>query len=201
MAAPAPSPVKRILATATKGDPSLAERLLPLVYQELRQLARQLLADEPAEDKPLPTSLVHQAYLRLIGDEPLRWGSRGHFFQAAAEAMRRILVERARRRRRLKHGGGRKRVSLADTVSVPRGSAVDVIALDDALERLRCMDPRKADIVKLRYFAGLSVEETAKALGLSPRTAKREWRYARAWLYRELGGTGNGAGRVNRNGP
>ncbi|MHC4385325.1 MAG: ECF-type sigma factor [Planctomycetota bacterium] len=186
MAAPASSPVKRILARATEGDPSVSEKLLPLVYQELRQLARQLLADEPSAEKPLPTSLVHQAYLRLIGDEALRWSSRGHFFRAAAEAMRRILVERARRRRRLKHGGDRKRVPLVEVVSPPRGSAVDLIALDNALERLRGVDPRKADIVKLRYFAGLSVEETAKALGLSPRTAKSEWRYARAWLYREL---------------
>ena len=183
--------VRGILTAADDGDPTTAEKLLPLVYEELRVLARQMMADEPPGHTLQPTALVHQAYLRLVGDENVRWRSRGHFFRAAAEAMRRILVERARRYRRLKHGGERVRIPLDEAVDGAGGQSIDLLALDEALTKLCRLDRRKSDIVSLRYFAGLTVEETAKALGIAARTVKSEWRCAKARLYRELGGGGS----------
>jgi RNA polymerase sigma factor (TIGR02999 family) len=175
----------QILTQIQAGDRDAAEKLLPLVYRELRQLAAAKVAHERAGPKHDATSLVHQAYLRLIGDGEPRaaWDGRGHFFAAAAEAMRRILVDDARRRRRPKHGGDLKRVDLThDCISAP-APAEDLIALDEALERLAAEDPAKAQLVKMRYFAGLSLEESAAALAVSSATAKRWWAYARAWLY------------------
>jgi RNA polymerase sigma factor (TIGR02999 family) len=181
------SQITHILAQLQRGDGEAAEKLLPLVYRELRSLAASRLAHEHGKQKPDATSLVHEAYLRLIGSGPQpEWDSRGHFFAAAAEAMRRILVDNARRRRRPKHGGDRNRIDLdSDCLQAPR-SADDLLALDEALDRLAAEDPDKAQVVKMRYFAGLSLEETAAALNISPATAKRRWAYARAWLYSAL---------------
>lgn len=157
------------------------------MYRELRRLAASRLAQEHGRQKPDATSLVHEAYLRLIGDGPQpQWDSRGHFFAAAAEAMRRILVDNARRNRRPKHGGDRKRVDLEDDCIASSTPGDDLLELDEALTRLSAEDPDKAQVVKLRYFAGLSLEETAAALNISPATAKRRWAYARAWLYSAL---------------
>jgi RNA polymerase sigma factor (TIGR02999 family) len=179
--------VTQILEKLQQGDTGASARLLPLVYRELRQLAAARLAGERAGRKPDATSLVHQAYLRLVGDGPERaWDNRGHFFAAAAEAMRRILVDNARRLGRAKHGGDRKRVDLEQNCLGENAPGDDLVALDEALTRLAAEDPEKAEVVKLRYFAGLSVEETAAALGISTATAKRRWRYARAWLYSAL---------------
>ena len=182
--------MSRILEAAEPGDPSAADQLLPLVYDELRALAHQRLAKEPPGQSIQTTVLVHEAYLRLVGDQDLRWANRAHFFAAAAKAIRRILVDRARKRRAVKHGGGRARVSL-DQLEVtcddtgPIGPE-DFVALDEALDRLDRIDPRKAQIVMLRYFAGLTIEDTAQALGLSRTTIKDQWQFARAWLYREM---------------
>lgn len=190
MAAVAGDKVSRILEAAEPGDPSAADQLLPLVYDELRALAHQRMANEPPGQTMQTTALVHEAYLRLVGDPDLRWANRAHFFAAAAKAIRRILVDRARRRRAVKHGGGRARVSL-DQLEVtcddtgPIGPE-DFVALDEALHRLDRIDPRKAQIVMLRYFAGLTIEDTAQALGLSRTTIKDQWQFARAWLYREM---------------
>jgi RNA polymerase sigma factor (TIGR02999 family) len=179
--------VTQILDQLQQGDAGASAKLLPLVYRELRQLATARLAGERAGKKPDATSLVHQAYLRLMGDGPPRaWNSKSHFFAAAAEAMRRILVENARRRHRIKHGGDRKRVDLEPGCLAENAPGDDLLALDEALTRLAAEDPEKAEVVKLRYFAGLSVEETAAALGISAATAKRRWHYARAWLYSAL---------------
>jgi RNA polymerase sigma factor (TIGR02999 family) len=179
--------VTRILSAIEQGDTAAAEQLLPLVYQELRHLAAQKIAQEAPGQTLQATALVHEAYVRLVsGNEAQRWNSRGHFFAAAAEAMRRILVENARRRRSRKHGGGRIRQSLDDIqVSTPE-PAEDLLALDEALDRLAVHDPVKADLVKLRYFAGLTIEEAAEALGISPATAKRHWTYARTWLFQAM---------------
>jgi RNA polymerase sigma factor (TIGR02999 family) len=179
--------VTRILSSIEQGDPSAAEQLLPLVYDELRQLAAQKLAHEKPGQTLQATALVHEAYLRLVdADKAQHWNSRGHFFAAAAEAMRRILVEKARKKRRTRHGGGRQRHEL-DALAVPQSEgAVDLLALDEALEKLAQEEPVKAELVKLRYFAGLSLEEAAACLGISPATAKRYWAVARAWLYAAL---------------
>ena len=190
MAAVASDKVSRILEAAEPGDPSAADQLLPLVYDELRALAHQRLAKEPPGQSIQTTVLVHEAYLRLVGDPDLRWANRAHFFAAAAKAIRRILVDRARKRRAVKHGGGRARVSL-DQLEVtcddtgPIGPE-DFVALDEALDRLDRIDPRKAQIVMLRYFVGLTIHDTAQALGLSRTTIKDQWQFARAWLYREM---------------
>ncbi len=181
--------VTRALHAIERGDPHAAGQLLPLVYDELRKLAAQKLAHEAPGQTLDATALVHEAYLRLVDvDEAQRWNSRGHFFAAAAEAMRRILVDRARRKRRAKHGGGRHRLQL-DELSVPVDDpGEDLLALDDALGELARQEPVKAELVKLRYFAGLSLEEAAACLGISPATAKRYWAVARAWLYHALSG-------------
>jgi RNA polymerase sigma factor (TIGR02999 family) len=181
--------VTRILSAIEHGDPQAAGKLLPLVYDELRKLAAQRLAQEKPGQTLQATALVHDAYLRLLGPGDAQgWDGPGHFFAAAAEAMRRILVDNARRKRTAKHGGGHRRRDL-DDVEIAAGAPVeDLMALDDALTRLAAEDPDKAELVKLRYFAGLSLEEAALALGISPATAKRRWAYARAWLFREVGG-------------
>jgi len=179
--------VTRILSAVEKGDPHAAEQLLPLVYHELRKLAAAKLAQEKPGQTLEATALVHEAYLRLVdANQAQHWNSRGHFFAAAAEAMRRIMVEQARRKRRVRHGGGRVRVDL-DRVSVIADEiAEDLLALDAALERLAAEETAAATVVKLRYFAGLTAEDTAAALGISLRTANRHWAYAKAWLYQQL---------------
>jgi RNA polymerase sigma factor (TIGR02999 family) len=178
------SDVTRILSAVEQGDLSAAAQLLPLVYDELRQLAVQRLANEKPGQTLQATALVHEAYLRLVDvDKVRRWDSRAHFFAAAAEAMRRILIDQARRKRRPKHGGGRNRVSLDEALCLGAAPDDDLLALDEALERLAHEEPAKAELVKLHYFAGLSLEEAGGALGISHRTAKRHWAYARAWLY------------------
>jgi RNA polymerase sigma factor (TIGR02999 family) len=187
------SKVSAVLQAAQAGDRQAAADLLPLVYDELRKLAAQKLAHETPGQTLQPTALVHEAYLRLVANpqgeppEELPWDSRGHFFAAAAESMRRILVENARRKKRAKHGGGRQRVELED-VPAPPASDDDLLALDEALTRLAAEDPEAARVVQLRYFAGLSVEDAARSLGMSRPTAYRHWTFARVWLWNELAG-------------
>ncbi len=180
--------VTQLFGAIERGDRDASDQLLVLVYDELRRLARSRMAKEPAGLTIQPTALVHEAYLRLIGGSPVQWDDRGHFFAAAATAMRRILVERARRYRRVKRGGGRKRIDLEDMDVVAAPESVDLVGLDQSLKALEERDPRMAQIVMLRFFAGLGVEETAAALDISPRTVKREWALARAWLFRQMGG-------------
>ena len=181
------SEVTRILSAIEHGDPRAAEKLLPLVYDELRRLASQRLAGEVPGQSLQSSDLVHEAYLRLVGEGDLKqWDSRAHFFAAAAEAMRRILVEKARRRKRLKHGGGRLRVDLEAVGSLAKEPSEDIEALDEALTKLAAEDPAKAELVKLRFFAGLTMPEIAQVLKISLATAERRWTYARTWLYAEL---------------
>jgi RNA polymerase sigma factor (TIGR02999 family) len=181
--------VTRILSAIDQGDPQAAQQLLPLVYDELRKLAARKLAHEKPGQTLQATALVHEAYLRLVGGQPeAGWESRGHFFAAAAEAMRRILVESARRKGRQKRGGARTRVDLDEADLACRMPPEDLLALDEALANLAAEDPVKARLVALRFFAGLSLDEAAKSLGVSAVTAKRYWRYARAWLHREVSG-------------
>jgi RNA polymerase sigma factor (TIGR02999 family) len=180
------SEATRILDRVQQGDPQAAGELLPLVYDELRKLAAAKLAQEPSGQTLQPTALVHEAWLRLVGTEARDWNSRGHFFGAAAEAMRRILVENARRKQRLKHGGGQRRVELTDLDLAQRTSDEQLLAVDEALERFAAIDPVGARLVKLRFFVGLPNVEAAQMLGLPERTAKRTWAYARAWLHEEL---------------
>jgi RNA polymerase sigma factor (TIGR02999 family) len=187
------SDVTRILSAIEQGDPRAAEQLLPLVYDELRKLAARRLAQEKPGQTLQATALVHEAYLHLVDAEGQKsWQGRGHFFAAAAEAMRRILIDSARRKQRPKHGGDRHRVDLDDAGDAIAHPADDLLALDEALEKLASEDRVSADLVKLRYFAGVSIDETAAILGMSPRTADRRWAYARAWLRQELLGAGEG---------
>jgi RNA polymerase sigma factor (TIGR02999 family) len=189
------SEVTNILSAVEQGDPHAAEQLLPLVYDELRRLAAQRIAREVPGQTLQPTALVHEAYVRLVDvDKAQHWNSRGHFFAAAAEAMRRILVENARRKHRLRHGGGRQRLDLDPLNLLDEGASEDLLALDQALERLAAEEPAAAKVVQLRYFAGLTIAQTASALGLSVRTANRHWAYAKAWLYQQLRPPGEGAG-------
>jgi RNA polymerase sigma factor (TIGR02999 family) len=184
------SEVTRILTAIEQGDPQAASQLLPLVYDELRKLAAHRLAQQTPGQTLQPTALVHEAYLRLV-DEPSGhdWDSRGHFFAAAAEAMRRILVDNARRKGRQKHGGDLVRHDLDDAEAVTEPEVrEDLLALDEALTKLAGVDAQAAQLVQLRYFAGLSIPDAAKALGVSPRTADRLWAFARVWLLREVGG-------------
>jgi len=178
----------RLIRAAAEGEPRVTEELLPLVYEELHELARARMAREPRGHTLQATALVHEAFLRLLGPngEAARWSGRGHFFGAAARAMRRILVERARRVRRLRHGGELERVPLSEPGAPSAGGERDVLALDAALEKLERLAPRQAEVVQLRHFAGLTVEETARALEVSPATVKSDWSFARAWLHREL---------------
>ncbi len=179
--------VTRILSDIESGDPSAAEQLLPLVYDELRKLAAAKLANEKPGQTLQATALVHEAYLRLVDvDQARQWDSRGHFFAAAAEAMRRILVEGARRKAREKHGGGLQRLELYDADIAVTMSDDRVLAIDEALSKLAREDPHAAELVKLRYFAGLSISEAAEVLGLSRTTAYEQWAYARAWLRCEV---------------
>jgi RNA polymerase sigma factor (TIGR02999 family) len=181
------SDITRILSAIEQGDPHAAAQLLPLVYDELRRLAAQRLSQEKPGQTLEATGLVHEAYLRLVGtDEEKRWDNRGHFFAAAAEAMRRILVENARRKRSGKHGGGMVRQDLDEIHLAAPVLCEDLLALDEALERLAEKDAVKAELVKLRHFAGLTVDQAAQALGISPATADRYWAYARAWLHTEI---------------
>jgi RNA polymerase sigma factor (TIGR02999 family) len=177
--------VTRLLNAAGAGDADAAEELLPLIYEELRALAQARMAGEGAHTLQ-PTALVHEAYLRLIGPAETAWSHRGHFFLAAAQAMRRILIERARRRGRIKRGGDRQRVTLDENAIGSEDRAEQLLELDEALKKLEVHDARRSQIVMLRYFAGLTIEETAAAMGLSTALIKREWAIARAWLYREL---------------
>ena len=172
-----------LLSAIQQGDPHAASQLLPLVYDELRRLAAHRLAHEAPGQTLQPTALVHEAYLRLVNvKDPQCWDGRGHFFAAAAEAMRRILVESARRKRRLKHGGGLARLPLEEAELLAPEPSEDVLALDEALTELAATDRAAADLVQLRYFGGLSIPDAAQALGVSPRTAERLWAFARAWL-------------------
>jgi RNA polymerase sigma factor (TIGR02999 family) len=172
--------VTRFLSAIEQGDPHAAEQLLPLVYDELRKLAAANMAGERPGQTLDATALVHEAFLRLVGDQ--QFADRRHFFRIAAEAMRRILIDHARQKRRIRHGGDRERVALSDVELAAESSAEELLALDEALDRFAAKDPVKAELVKLRYFAGLSEEEAAAALSISRATASRYWTYARAWL-------------------
>jgi RNA polymerase sigma factor (TIGR02999 family) len=177
--------VTEILNALERGDAKAAAQLLPLVYEELRKLAAHKLAEEPAGQTLQPTALVHEAYVRLVGaEDQARWENRGHFFAAAAEAMRRILIDTARRKRTVKHGGNRVREPLDDIVALEKSE--ELLALDEALTKFAEQEPEKAKLVELRYFAGLTGEQAAKAMGISLATADRYWAYARAWLQREV---------------
>jgi RNA polymerase sigma factor (TIGR02999 family) len=187
------SDVTRLLDAVVAGDRKAAADLLPLVYNELRVLAAARMSDESPDQTLQPTALVHEAYLRLIGPtDETRWENRGHFFAAAAEAMRRILVDAARRKRTEKHGGGRQRVELPDVPANPEIGDEQLLALDAALTRLAAEDPVAARVVELRHFAGLSIEDAATALGMSRATAYRHWTYARAWLRDAVTGAESG---------
>jgi RNA polymerase sigma factor (TIGR02999 family) len=179
--------VTQILSAIEQGDAQAAEQLLPLVYSELRKLAAVRLSQEKPGQTLQATALVHDAYLRLVGQEAApHWNSRGHFFAAAAEAMRRILVENARRKRRVKHGGNHQRVDWDEAACQVEVPVDDLLAMNDALARLEATDPPAAVLVKLRYFAGLTMPEVAAAMGVPLRTAERNWTFARTWLKREL---------------
>jgi RNA polymerase sigma factor (TIGR02999 family) len=181
------SDVTRVLSAIEQGDPHAAEQLLPLVYDELRKLAAQKLAQEKPGQTLEATALVHEAYIRLVDVEKAQhWDSRGHFFAAAAEAMRRILVDKARRHRSQKRGGGLERIDLPELAEGSPNDQIDLLALDDALKNLEEQHPPKAQVVKLRFFAGCTLEETAELLGISRATAQRHWAYARAWLFGRL---------------
>jgi RNA polymerase sigma factor (TIGR02999 family) len=183
------SEATQILHAIAQGDPNAASQLLPLVYDELRKLAAQKLARETPGQTLQPTALVHEAYLRLVGeDEEQHWDSRGHFFAAAAESMRRILVESARQKASLKRGGDRDRMDVVDSLLPTPEPHEDLLAMDEALTRLAEIDKQAAELVQLRYFAGLPMREVAEILGISPRTADRLWAFARAWLHEEIKG-------------
>jgi RNA polymerase sigma factor (TIGR02999 family) len=184
------SDVTRILNAIEQGDTKAADKLLPLVYEELRRLAAKKMSLESPGQTLQPTALVHEAYIRLVGSEAQTWNSRTHFFYAAAESMRRILIDSARRKQRLKRGAGQGKIDFEDAEIAMEAPSEDMIALDEALTKLTSTDKQKADLVKLRYFAGLTLEQAADILGLSKSMAKRHWTFARAWLYRQIT-TGN----------
>ena len=180
------SDVTRVIEAVQRGDPKAADELLPLVYEELRKLAASRMANEAAGNTLQPTALVHEAWLRLVGRDNPKFAGRAHFFAAAAEAMRRILIDRARSKRALRHGGGQVRVDI-EQLDVASPDADDqLLAINDALDKLAKQDPVEAELVKLRYFAGLTVEEAATLLEISPRTASNYWAHARTWLYHEI---------------
>jgi RNA polymerase sigma factor (TIGR02999 family) len=184
------NPMSELLAAMDNSDPRVAELLLPLVYEELRRLAASKIAQELPGQTLEATALVHEAYLRLVENDRLQqpWNSRGHFFAAAAEAMRRILVERARHKRTLKAGGEHHRVELVDLALASAGPNLDILALNEALNKLEAKDPRMAQLVKLRFFAGLTIDEAAAALEIATSTADSDWAYARSWLRIEMDG-------------
>jgi len=184
---PPPSDVTRLLDAWSGGDPQALDRLMPLVVGDLRQVAAKYLASEDAGHTLQPTALVNEVYMRLAGRRTVRWENRAQFFAVAAGIMRRILVDHARRRKRAKHGHGLLRVPLDEEIPLPEDD-VDLVALDAALDRLEAIDPRQSRVVELRYFAGLTIEETASVMECSPMTVKREWRTARLWLFGELKG-------------
>ncbi|HWN97612.1 MAG TPA: ECF-type sigma factor [Methylomirabilota bacterium] len=178
--------VTRILNNLPTTDPNVAADLLPLVYEELRKLARARMSNELPNHTLQATALVHEAYLRLVGNDHSAWANRGHFFAAAAEAMRRILIDHARRRRALRHGGGKEHLPIEELSIAAPADDDELLAIHDALEKLAAHDAQKAELVKLKYFAGLTTQDAAGVLGLSEPTAKRHWAYARAWLFREI---------------
>jgi RNA polymerase sigma factor (TIGR02999 family) len=180
------SDVTRLLQSLEPGDPRGAEELLPLVYEELRKLAAARMANESSTQTLQPTALVHEAWLRLTGKENIQWNGRAHFFGAAAEAMRRILIDNARRKRALRHGGEQRRVDIREIDVAAFEKDDELLAVNEALEELTATDKRKAELVKLRYFVGLSIEEAAAVLGVSVPTANRWWVFARAWLYQKI---------------
>ena len=186
MKASQPTDVTRLLLAWNKGDRGALDRLMPLVYDELRRLARRHMRSEDPAHTLQATALVNDAYLRLVDQKRVSWQNRAHFFAASAQIIRHLLVDHARARRRLKRGGEGVTVTLTGGLSTIVPTAVDVVVLDDALRRLEAFDPQKSQIVELRFFGGLSIEETAEALHVSPATVKREWSLARAWLYREI---------------
>jgi RNA polymerase sigma factor (TIGR02999 family) len=183
------SDVTCILNAIEQGDPKAADQLLPLVYAELRRLATARMAGETPGQTLQPTALVHEAYLQLVGDPARKWEGRAHFFGAAAEAMRRILIDQARRKSALRHGGGWQRLDIEEIDLAATTSPHELIEVDEALERFAAQDKQKAELVKLRFFVGMSIAEAAEVMGISPATAKRWWAYSRAWLYQELGKT------------
>jgi RNA polymerase sigma factor (TIGR02999 family) len=181
------SEVTRILGSIAQGDPKAAEELLPLVYEELRRVAAARMANSTPGQTLQPTALVHEAWLRLVGqDRETQFQSRTHFFAAAAEAMRHILIDRARRKQTVRHGGGQQRVELNDLQIAAPAPDEELLAVDEALDRLAQLDPAKAELVKLRYFVGMTMTEAATALGISEPAAKRRWSLARAWLFNEI---------------
>jgi len=186
MTTPAPEEVTQLLVAWSKGDQSALEQLMPLVYDELRRLARQYMRREPAEHTLQTTALVNEAYLRLIEQKEVRWQNRAHFFALSSQLMRRILVGMARTRHAHKRGGTAQQVALEEALVISDERAAELVALDDALTALQALDPRRSRVVELRYFGGLSVEETAEVLQISPETVMREWKRAKAWLYNEL---------------
>src|SRR3954451_21044817 len=192
--------VTQVLNAIEQGDPRAAAELLPLVYDELRKLAAAHLADEKPGQTLQPTALVHEAYVRLVSPEPdQHWGGRAHFFAAAAEAMRRILLDAARRKGRRKRGGGRGRRDLDGIDPAAPEDSDDLLALDEALGRLAAADPQAAELVRLRFYAGLPIPEVARILGISPRTADRTWAYARAWLHQAVAGEPRSGGENSAN--
>lgn len=188
MSTPQPSPVTGLLVDWANGDASAFDRLVPLVHHELRRLARRQMHGERAGHTLQTTALVNEAYMRLLGLERVRWQDRGHFFAMAARLMRRVLVDHARSRQYQKRGGGSEHVVFDEELVAAGERPADMVALDDALALLAVVDKRKSDVVELRFFGGCSVEETAQALGVSPETVMRDWRFAKAWLLRELQG-------------
>jgi RNA polymerase sigma factor (TIGR02999 family) len=180
------SDVTRILESIEQGDPKAADELLPLVYGELRKLAASKMAHESPNQTLQPTALVHEAWLRLVGDANPKFDGRAHFFAAAAEAMRRILIDKARRKRALRHGGGQHRIDLEEADVASPADDDQLLAINDALDKLAVQNRLEAELVKLRYFVGMSLEEVAEVLGISARTADNYWAHARAWLFREL---------------
>jgi RNA polymerase sigma factor (TIGR02999 family) len=180
------NPVTRILQSIESGDAKAADELLPLVYEELRRLAAHKMANERPGQTLQATALVHEAWLRLVGNENAQWAGRTHFFSAAAEAMRRILIDTARRKKARRHGGGRQPLNIDDVEVAAAGTDDQVLAVHEALNKLAAQDQKKAELVKLRYFLGMTIEEAAVILGISAPTAKRWWTYSRAWLFREI---------------
>ena len=181
------SDVTRILQSVSSGDPQAAGELLPLVYKELRKLAAAKMANESPNQTLQPTALVHEAWLRLTGNENIKWDGRAHFFGAAAEAMRRILIDKARRKSAQRRGGGQQqRLDIADVEIAAPAKDDELLAMDEALEKFAALEKQKAELVKLRYFAGLTIEESAQILGVSIPTAKRWWAYSRAWLFDQM---------------